>query len=204
MSLPRKLKVIAPLDEDLLAEIEYELTERGVACELNCGGQAITMYVNERSAVFVCQSCKQMIDLASGALRTDLDKKISQIMHSGLLAKSYVHANNASGFQLEELVQQFQQRVKDLPRLEARDAAKQRSEIRKMIAASTTKVGTADDDLLTGRQRNELRARTGQPIKGSQRKTRELKSVPSATLDMPTPSITAAEASLPFPEIELL
>lgn len=204
MPLPRKTKVRVNLDEDLLAEIEYELAERDVACELNCGGQATTMYLNERSAVFMCRSCRQTVELATGALRTDLDKNVSEIMFSGLLRRSYVHLNNESGFKLEQLVATFQDQVKNLDKLDERRAKNERREIRQNLVKAQSQVGMPDEELLTARQRNDLRARRGQPTRGPQRKPRELKSVPSATLEVPTPSITAAEASLPFPEIELI
>lgn len=204
MPLPRKTKVKVDLTRELLDEIEYELAERDVACEMNCGGQATTMYLNDRSAVFMCLPCNKLIEVATGAARTDLDKQISEIMYSGLLRRSYVHLNNASGFALEEMVADFQDRVKNLGKMDDRRASLERREIRQNLAKAQSQVGMPDEELLTARQRNDLRARRGQPARGTQRKPRELKSVPSATLEVPTPSITAAEASLPFPEFELI
>lgn len=209
MPLPAKLKLRVEFTDELLREIREELIERGTVCEMpSCGGQAVFPYRNDRSVMYVCEDDKARIESVPASQRAQFDKRLSETMYRGMLAKSFVFMNNESGFKLEELVEDFKRQVAALDKSAARLESEQRREIRRVQQESQARIGAPDDELMTGRQRQDLRRQMGQPTRGPERKTPTVKAVPTAHLvthtQPPMVEYPAAEASLPFPIINLM
>lgn len=208
MPLPAKLKHRVEFTDDLLRQIREQLIERGTVCELCQSAQAVVPYRNDRSVMYVCEDDKARIDSVPASQRAQFDKHLSEVMYRGMLAKSFVFMNNESGFRLEELVENFRRQVAALDKNATRAEAQQRREIRQAIKEQQVKIGAPDDDLMSGRERQDLRRQMGLPTRGPERKTPTVKAVPTAHLvTHPRPPVAedpAAEASLPFPAIQLM
>lgn len=178
----------------ILSVCRRELAARQTRCEFPeaCNALAAVPYRNKYSFVYLCDAHFAKIEKATGRDRADLDNSISRHMYQGLLAKSYVWNNNQSGGALDELVDAHQAQVakalKAAERANARTIAAQRG----LIQEHATKVGAPDEELLVGRDRNDLRKKFQQPARGPEPKVPVISTVPavvplSTGLDLITP-----------------
>lgn len=207
MPLPIRLKLLVPFTDEILDEIRYELEERGTVCEYpKCTSQAVLPYRNSHSLLFVCEEHDRLTKTAAKDPKSKfaMDRFLSEAMYEGMLSKSYVHLNNKSGFVLEEMVEAFEAEAATAVAKQAVHASKQQRELRKAFNESKIRVGAPDDDLMTGRQRNDLRERMGKPRIGSPTVQRTLPTVHTADLiTTPTPDFIIP-APLPFPDFDFL
>lgn len=196
MPLPVRLRLMVDFtDPNLLDEIRYELLEHQTACEVpKCTSQAVMPYRNDHSVIFICEPHDAIIQqsAANPDSKRAMNKLLSEGMYSGLLNKSYVHANNNSGFVLEELVEAHVMEGERRVKLAKQDVAAERRKIRKAINESNVRIGAPDEALIVARQ-----APTRSPATA----------VHTASIVAPaTPGAlsTAAPAQLPFPDFELM
>lgn len=188
-------RIARKLDERLSVEFtphvlrlcRTELADRGTTCEFfaRCPEIATTPYRNRYSVVYLCDSHYQIVTNARGATRSDLDTKISVWMYGGLLRKSYVYQNTLSGGLLDQVVDAHEAEVKRAQEHAARKDARLVAEQRGLIAADALKAGAPDEDLLTGRDRNDLRKKLHQPQLGPQKKSPTVSTVSVPNTDLP-------------------
>lgn len=196
MPLPVRLKLMVDFtDPNLLDEIRYELLEHKTACEVSkCTSQAVIPYRNDHSVIFICEPHDAIIQQAAANpdSKRAMNKLLTEGMYAGLLNKSYVHANNSSGFILEELVEAHVMEGERRVKLAKQDIAAERRKIRKAINESNVRIGAPDEALIVARQ-----APTRSPATA----------VHTASIVAPaTPEAlsTAAPAQLPFPDFTLM
>jgi hypothetical protein len=172
--MPRGRKLNTPpviLDMD---DVRRWFTENDTRCEtaehpLLDAPHAVTYYQTEWSFAFLCEDCNDFFTSMDPATRLEWDGRLADHMYSIMLRRSYVQTNITSGFVLEEIVAQRAQTVREIEKLDGTQRAFEQREIRKHIRESTVKVGMADDEILTARQRQDKRQQAGVPRIGPAR-----------------------------------
>lgn len=169
-------RIARKLDERLSVEFtphvlklcRQELAERDTKCEFfaGCTTIATTPYRNRYSVVYLCDAHYATVERAQGTVRSDLDLKISTWMYAGLLRKSYVYQNTISGGLLDELIDAHEAEIVHAKAHDARKDARILAEQRGIIAADALKAGAPDEELMTSRDRNDLREKLHRPRLG--------------------------------------
>ncbi len=122
---------------------------------------AFAPYQSEWSFAFLCETHYGHAKGQIGTGRLAWDKKLAEHLLSLFHRQSYIKTNVASSFALEASISARLEVQKELDRLEASKTSRERSELRKQIRESNTKIGTADDSILTARQRQDERVAQG-------------------------------------------
>lgn len=164
--------------------------ENGTVCEspLHKLGEeppAVTYYQTDWSFAFLCAACNAMAKASTGSSKTAWDRRLAEHMYQLMVRRSYVHANIQSDFMLEEIIAQRNEAVKQIEQEDKKRDAAERGEIRKHIRESPVKVGMADDEILSARQRQVHREQSGAARVGPARVDRA--SVLRAKLIAPLP-----------------
>ena len=144
----------------------------GAHCEApRCALPAESVFLHEIVAALVCEMHLAQAEAAPNPTAIWLRKALAD----GLMLHSFEIANRESGGALlRRLRQRDLELVKQKELLAGRKKDEAR-ELRKLVRESGIKVGAPDDALLVARQRQDLRSRMGEPIRGVPR--RELQPV---------------------------
>lgn len=164
--------------------------QEGTTCEsLACWSENVPAYdyhVTRVSFVFLCKACKIGVLTMHPDVRKNWERDLGVNMYSQLMKRSYVVANVNSGFALEEAIEERENLLDELAKIKQKEEAAQRRELRKAIRESSTKIGAPDEELITARQRQEIRRLSGLPILGGERVDKaavlQAKLIPPVTL----------------------
>jgi hypothetical protein len=171
--LARRLddKTAIPFTPQVLSTCRRELAVRNTTCEFfaRCILGATTPYRTAYSVVFLCDSHFIEVETASGARRAELDLQLSVSMYEGMLRKSYVWTNVKSDGLLDELVDAREEQIAADQRSKRNVAANNLAAQRRAISTADAKVGAPDEDLMIGRDRNDLREKLSKPRLGPTR-----------------------------------
>lgn len=165
------------------------LDQHDTLCEApECEGNPRRAFTYHRSAwsfIFICLPHVEMVDKMGALSLAAWEKRVAEHMYEKFLVRSYAHTNIKSGLLLEESMTMREEAERELRKIELRQGQVEQRELRKAIRDSETKIGAPDDDLLVARQRQDLRARMGQPLRGERPKTAERVKMLTARLLVP-------------------
>lgn len=175
--MPRGRKLKAPHVDLNADDVRRWMAENGTRCEapvhpLDDAPLASWYIWTDWSFAFLCKSCDKHVASLTGTTRTAWEIRLAEHMYEVMSRRSYVRANVASNFQLEHVIAERNETVRKIERLATTERSAAQREIRKHIKEAGTKVGIADDEILTARQRQIKREQSGAPRLGPARTDR--------------------------------
>lgn len=150
--------------------------------EQDCAENAWHVYITDWSFIFICTNHRDYIKSLPQSKVIRVDMRIAEILWALMCRRSYVFMNEASNYELDDLVNEYQE---NLRKAAERPAAQRRAaerKIREEIAAQSVKIGAPDDSLLEERSGKTI-------IRNNETKKDETKPVSTAGIPLFLPDI---------------
>lgn len=165
--MPIKAMMLLPIPEVDDTWVADMLASHRTHCEMTrCALAATQVYFYPPVAAFLC---KLHFDFAQDQPLIAVSR-LTTSLNEGLRLHSFIkHNQEAGGALMDSILERDKEVERQAELAKSREREEQR-ELRQLIKESGIKVGAPDDELLVARQRQDLRARMGEPLMGRPRK----------------------------------
>jgi hypothetical protein len=151
---------IVEVDLDLYREM---FLRYGTMCELaECKPMpAHAPYQTGLAFIFLCETHFDHGSTRLGHAKTLWDRRMGERMRDLMHRHSYVESNIAGGHALERAVAAREEVLAEIVKIQKKQVASEKRDLRRQIRDAPGKIGAADDSLLSARQRQENRVAEG-------------------------------------------